>query len=672
MKFSEHWLRTLVDPPLTGRALGDAATMAGVEVEQIEPAGDDLIFTIKPTPNRGDCLSVFGFAREVAAVTACALKPVDSAPVPGKVTDRVEIVLDNPAACPLYCGRIVRGVNARAATPRWLVQRLESSGLRSLGAIVDITNYVMLELGQPLHAFDRARLGASIRVRNARKAEKLKLLNEQEVELDPDWLVIADEQKALALAGIMGGAASAVGGETQDILLESAFFSPDVIAGKSRRLGFSSDAAYRFERGVDYAGTRRALERATALVLEICGGAAGAVAEASASLPERKPVRLRRARARRLLGIDMSAQDIAAILRRLGLAFEQRGEEFHVTPPSYRFDIALEEDLIEEIARIYGYDRIPASPPRAAVAMLPAPETRIGTGALRAQLIARDYEEIVSYSFVDRQWESDFSGNATPVALANPIASQLSVMRSSLLGSLVDCLKLNVSRQQERVRLFEFGRCFERTGADFQQQMKLGGLAYGSALAEQWGSPKRPVDFYDVKSDVESMIALESVRFEPAKHPALHPGRCANVVVDGAVAGWLGQLHPELRQKYDLPFAPMAFELNLELISTRRPARYQAFSRLPSVRRDIAVEVGVEVSAQAMLEALKKRAPGIITELGLFDVYRGKGIDSDKKSVAFRVVLQDTLKTLTDAEVDAAVGLLLQVLQEQFQARLRK
>ena len=672
MKFSEHWLRTLVDPPLTGRALGDAATMAGVEVEQIEPAGDDLIFTIKPTPNRGDCLSVFGFAREVAAVTACALKPVDSAPVPGKVTDRVEIVLDNPAACPLYCGRIVRGVNARAATPRWLVQRLESSGLRSLGAIVDITNYVMLELGQPLHAFDRARLGASIRVRNARKAEKLKLLNEQEVELDPDWLVIADEQKALALAGIMGGAASAVGGETQDILLESAFFSPDVIAGKPRRLGFSSDAAYRFERGVDYAGTRRALERATALVLEICGGAAGPVAEASASLPARKPVRLRRARARRLLGIDMSAQDIAAILRRLGLAFEQRGEEFHVTPPSYRFDIALEEDLIEEIARIYGYDRIPASPPRAAVAMLPAPETRIGTGALRAQLIARDYEEIVSYSFVDRQWESDFSGNATPVALANPIASQLSVMRSSLLGSLVDCLKLNVSRQQERVRLFEFGRCFERTGADFQQQMKLGGLAYGSALAEQWGSPKRPVDFYDVKSDVESMIALESVRFEPAKHPALHPGRCANVVVDGAVAGWLGQLHPELRQKYDLPFAPMAFELNLELISTRRPARYQAFSRLPSVRRDIAVEVGVEVSAQAMLEALKKRAPGIITELGLFDVYRGKGIDSDKKSVAFRVVLQDTLKTLTDAEVDAAVGLLLQVLQEQFQARLRK
>jgi len=672
MKFSEHWLRTLVDPPLTGRALGDAATMAGVEVEQMEPAGDDLIFTIKPTPNRGDCLSVFGFAREVAAVTACALQPVDVAAAPSKISDRLEITLENSSACPLYCGRIVRGVNARAATPRWLVQRLESGGLRSLGAIVDITNYVMLELGQPLHAFDRARLGASLRVRNARKAEKLKLLNEQEVELDPGWLVIADEQKALALAGIMGGAASAVGGETKDILLESAFFSPDVIAGKSRLLGFSSDAAYRFERGVDYAGTRRALERATALVLEICGGSAGPIAEASASLPERKPVRLRRARAQRLLGIDISAQDIAAILRRLGLGFERRGEEFHVTPPSYRFDIALEEDLIEEIARIYGYDRIPASPPRAAVAMLPAPETRISTSALRAQLIARDYEEIVSYSFVDRQWESDFSGNATPVALANPIAAQLSVMRSSLLGSLVDCLKLNVSRQQERVRLFEFGRCFERAGADFQQQMKLGGIAYGSALAEQWGSPKRPVDFYDVKSDVESLIALESVRFEHAKHPALHPGRFANVVVDGVVAGWLGQLHPELQQKYDLPFAPIAFELNLELISARRPARYSAFSRLPSVRRDIAVEVGAEVSAQAMLEALKKRASGIITELGLFDVYRGKGIDSDKKSVAFRVVLQDTLKTLTDAEVDAAVGLLLQVLQEQFQARLRK
>ena len=784
MKFSEHWLRVFINPPLTSRALADALTMSGVEVEAIEPAApafdgvvvaevlevhkhpdadrltvcrvsaggaplqvvcgapnvhvgmrvplaqvgarllgieikqakvrgvesngmlcsaqelgfseditgllvlaadaplgadirkylevDDRLFTIKPTPNRGDCLGVFGVAREVAAITGSALTPAPTAAVAPSSSDRIEIVLENKTACSRYCGRIVRGVNALGATPRWMVQRLECSGLRSISAIVDITNYVMLELGQPLHAFDLARIDGGIRVRLGRTGEKLKLLNEQEIALNPDWLVIADQTKPLALAGIMGGAESAVTLDTKDILLESAFFDPAAIAGKSRVLGFGSDSSYRFERGVDYAATAQAMERATRLVIEICGGKAGPVCEEKAALPERKLVRLRRARAQRLLGIELSNQQIADVLRRLGLAFETRGEEFLITPPSYRFDLTLEEDMIEEVARIHGYDRIPANEPSAPAAMLPANETRVSVKALRALMMARDYQEIVSYSFVARQWETDFCANSDPVALANPIAAHLNVMRSSLVGSLVDCLKLNLSRQQERVRLFEIGRCYERAAFGYRQVTMLGGLAYGEAVPEQWDAPTRKVDFYDVKSDLESLVWPKRVQFEAMQHPALHPGRAAKLVLDGTLAGWAGELHPRLQQKYDLPFSPIAFELNLDAITARKPVHYREFSRQPSVRRDLAVVVEETVSFEAILDTLKKRAPRIVSEVALFDVYRGKGIDSDKKSLAFRVLLQDTHMTLTDAEVEAAIGQLLQVLQEQFQARLRK
>ena len=633
---------------------------------------DDQLFTIKPTPNRGDCLSVFGFAREAAAVTGSTLTPAPTAAVPAAFSDRMEIVLEDPTACPRYCGRIVRGVNARAATPRWMVQRLERSGLRSISAIVDVTNYVMLELGQPLHAFDLARIDGGIRVRRGRSGEKLKLLNEQEIALDASLLVIADHAKPLALAGIMGGKESSVTLDTKDILLESAFFDPAVIAGKSRVLGFSSDSAYRFERGVDFAATAQAMERATRLVLDICGGKAGPVCDAIATLPERKPVRLRCARAQRLVGIEFTARQIADILQRLGFAFETGGDEFLVTPPSYRFDFAIEEDLVEEVARIHGYDKIPANPPIAAAAMLPATEARISINALRGLMVARDYQEIVSYSFVDRQWEIDFCANRDPVVLANPIAAHLNVMRSSLIASLVDCLKLNLSRQQERVRLFETGRCFARAGAAYEQVMMLGGLAYGEAVPEQWGVTGRRVDFYDVKSDVEAVIAPNIARFEAAEHPALHPGRSAKATLDGVAIGWVGELHPRLQQDYDFPYAPMVFELNLDKITARNVPVFHEISRQPLVRRDLSVEVAESVTAQAMLDVLKKCAPSYVSKVALFDVYRGKGIDSDKKSIAFKVLLQDTDKTLTDADVEAAIAQLLQVLQEQFQAKLRK
>jgi phenylalanyl-tRNA synthetase beta chain len=554
-----------------------------------------------------------------------------------------------------------------------MVQRLERSGLRSRGAIVDVTNYVMLELGQPLHAFDLGCIAGGIQVRRGKPGERLKLLNEQAVALTPDFLVIADVDKPLALAGIMGGADSAVAAHTQNVLLESAFFAPAAIAGKSRVLGFGSESAYRFERGVDFAATVRALERATQLVIEICGGKCGPVCEAQAELPARTPVRLRGARAQRLLGIKLDVHAIAQLLQRLGYAFELRGDEFAVAPPSYRFDLAIEEDLIEEVARIHGYDNIAANAPIGASAMLPATETRASVAALRNVLVARDYQEIISYSFVDRQWETDFCANDAPVMLANPIAAHMNAMRSSLLGSLVDCLKLNISRQHERVRLFEIGRCFARDAkGNYVQRTALGGLAYGGVVAEQWGVATRPVDFYDVKSDLGALLGSGVATFEAAEHPALHPGRAARIVLAGSLAGWLGELHPRLQQKYELPFAPIAFELDLDLIASRRVAQFADFPRQPAVRRDLSVEVPEKVTCEAMLDALKKHAPGMVSEVALFDLYRGKGIDSDKKSIAFRVLLQDTDKTLTDADVEAAIAQMLQVLQEQFQAKLRK
>lgn len=633
---------------------------------------DDRLVTIKPTPNRGDCLSLLGIARDVAAMTGCALKLPAPAAIRTQIEDRIEISLEAGDACPCYSARVVRGVDPAAKTPRWLVQCLERSGLRSISAVVDVTNFVMLELGQPLHAFDFSRVDGGIRVRRGQVGEKLTVLNGQEVALDPGYLVIADAGKPLALAGIMGGASSGVGDRTSDLLLESAFFAPAAIAGKARALGFASDSSYRFERGVDFAGVARALDRATQLILDICGGRAGPACAARTALPARPAVALRRARAERILGIALSVADIGDIFRRLGYAYELRGDEFLVTPPSYRFDIGIEEDLIEEVARVRGYDRIPEGRPRGPAVVLPADETRLTSRRVRARLVARDYQEIVGYSFVERAWEADFRANTTPILLANPIAAQHSAMRSGLIGSLVDCLKLNLSRQQERVRVFEIGNCFDRSGDSYSQRKMVGGLAYGGAVAEQWGNAKRRVDFYDVKSDIESLLSGYPLRFVPLQDPALHPGRAAGIVVNGRSAGVLGQLHPRLQQKYELPYETICFEINLDSVSGLDLYQFKDFSRQPWVRRDIAVEVGESVTSEAMILTMRKAATAVLRDLAPFDVYRGKGIDSDKKSVAFRVLLQDTSRTLTDAEVEAEIGRLIQALQEEFQAKLRK
>ncbi|HEX2829478.1 MAG TPA: phenylalanine--tRNA ligase subunit beta [Burkholderiales bacterium] len=632
---------------------------------------DDAVLTTKPTPNRGDCLSILGVAREVAAITGAAARLPQVDPVPAATDAALTVTLETPDACPLYCGRLVKGVNARAATPQWMRARLERSGLRSISAIVDITNYVMLELGQPLHAFDANKLEGGIRVRCARPAEKLELLNGETRELSPEYLVIADEEKAVALAGIMGGAGTAVDDATRDIFLESAFFSPDVIAGKSRVLGFGSDSSFRFERGVDFGGTHRALERATQLVLELCGGAAGPVTEARATLPERKPVTLRLTRAQRVLGIALPAGEVEDVLKRLGFAYESRDGAFVVTPPTYRFDIEIEEDLIEEIARIRGYENIPAAEPLARVSMLRAPEATRSRAALRARVAERDYTEVVTYSFIDAKWEAELAGNPHPVALANPIASQMSVMRSSLIPGLIDAVAFNVRHRQARVRVFEIGRCFRKAGDDYAQPVRVGGAAYGDALPEQWGMPARRVDFYDVKGDLEAVFAPREPRFEAAEHPALHPGKSAKLIVGTQTVGWIGELHPRWQQKYDLPLAPVLFELEYDALAAGEVAAYREIPRFPPVRRDMAALFDEAVPYQAVIEALKADAAPIVTDVRLFDVYRGKDLEKGKKSLAFRVLLQDTRKTLTDAEVESAVSRLRDVLRQRFDAKLR-
>ncbi len=626
---------------------------------------DDHLLTLKLTPNRCDCLSLNGIAREVAALTGTALQAIPAASFKQTGTQSRKVSVTASAACPRYSGRVISGVNAKAATPAWMVQRLQRCGLRSISALVDVTNYVLLELGQPLHAFDLNKLSGDIEVRFARGGEKLKLLNEQTVDLQEDMLVIADAKGAVALAGVMGGADSAVDDSTTDIFLESAFFAPSAIVGKSRRLGFGSDSSYRFERGVDFAATQIALDRATQLILDICGGQAGAVSEVQSALPVRHAVKLRTSRVLRVLGIALGADEVAQILTRLGMVFQQQGDEFSVTPPSYRFDIAIEEDLIEEVARVHGYEKIQPVPIQARMSMLPLIEAEHPLVKLRQALVLRDYQETINYAFVEAEWERDLCGNTAPIALKNPIASQMSVMRSSLLGGLLAVLCTNLARKQPRVRLFEIGGCFAAEAGTYTQNERLAGLAYGGTMSEQWGAAARSVDFYDVKGDVEALFSPRNLTFQAAVHPASHPGRSARILLDGKAIGWIGELHPQWQQQYDLPQAVVWFEIELAALTQSSVPKVVNISRFPPVRRDLAVLVDEATTVQALLDVMHGAAVSNVVELDLFDVYRGKGVEQGKKSLAFRVLLQDTQKTLTDNEIEESMSRLVAALQRQ-------
>lgn len=640
---------------------------------------DDRLITLKLTPNRADCLSLSGIAREVAALTDAPLTLPAVEAVAASHPETRAVVLDAPAACPRYCGRLVKGVNAAAPTPAWMRQRLERSGVRCISVVVDVTNYVMLELGQPMHAFDNAKLSGAIHVRYARPGEQLTLLNGQTITPGADLALIADEAGALALAGIMGGDASGVAEATTDVFLEAAFFAPDAIAGKARALGFSSDSSYRFERGVDFQLQRRAIERATQLVLDLCGGAAGPVVEAvsDADLPQRAPVRLRTARVAQVLGVDLDAERIGALLGSLGLSCARAGSDHLVTPPSHRFDIQIEEDLIEEVGRLYGYDNIPARPPVAKMTMMPLTESRRGAMALRRRVAGLGYQETVNFSFVEAEWEADFCANGNPIVLANPIASQMGVMRSSLVGGLVAVLAANRKRQQERVRVFEIGGCFlsDAQGAPvpgYRQPRRLGLLAAGPWQPEQWGTPMRQGDFFDLKADVETLLAGARPTFGKVLHPAFHPGRAASVCIDGRQIGVLGELHPRWVQKYELGTAPLLAELELDSVLEQRFPIYREVSRFPAVTRDLALIVPHELSWDTLSAALDEVAPAIVVSMDLFDLYQGRGIAEGRKSLAFRVVMQDTQRTLEDSEIDSAVAVLVAAAERRFGAELRR
>ena len=665
----------------------DPAAQPGQSVRELLDL-DDTLFTLKLTPNRADCLSILGVAREVSALTGAPLVRTGFSPVPVSLEDRLPVEVKAPDLCGRFGGRIIRGVNARAQTPAWIKSRLERAGQRSISALVDISNYVMLELGRPTHVFDLDRIKGGLTVRWANTGETLKLLNEQTVTLQPDVGVIACGNEPESLAGIMGGEACAVTLDTTDIYLEGAFWWPEAIMGRARRFKFSSEASHRFERGVDFASIPEDLEYMTRLVIDICGGQAGPLDDQVIALPERAPVEMRLERCRRILGVALQQEQVADIFTRLGLSFEVSNGVFRVTPPSYRFDIAIEEDLIEEIARVYGFEQIPDVPPVAPAKMLIQQETLQGAHLLRQRLALRDYQEVINFSFVEEAWEHNYAGNTNPIRLLNPIASQLAVMRSSLIGGLLANIRHNANRKQSRVRVFELGRVFARDPhvADgdlsvkgISQPQRIAAAAWGPALPEQWGVPTRPVDFYDVKSDLEALLGPRSADLvcKADAHPALHPGRSARLLLDGKPVGWLGEVHPQWAQQLDLAHAPVVFEIDLDAISSVALPSPTELSRQPIVIRDLAVWVGSQVTWHDLLSTLRSTIASdstlsIVKDIRLFDVWRDKAQGSEAQtSLALRFWLQDASVTLDDSHVEQCMARLLAALVDAHGVRQR-
>ena len=673
----------------SARELGISTEHAGLmELAADAPIGADIReylslndskFLVKLTPNKADCLSVYGVAREVHAITGAPLTAEPVGIVKTTLAEVLPVKVLAPDLCGRFAGRVIRGVNAEASTPAWMRERLEKSGQRSITALVDISNYVMLEVGRPTHVFDLDKVHSGLEVRWGKKGESLKLLNGNTVELDEKVGVIADSQAIESLAGIMGGDSTSVSLDTTNVYVEAAFWHPLAIQGRARRFNFSTDAGHRFERGVDWATIPAHLDRITALILDICGGEAGPIDDQIINLPTRPPVTMRIARAQKVIGVAVSADVMARIFTRLGLTHVRTAEAFIVTPPSYRFDIEIEEDLIEEIARIYGFDNIPAMPPLARAAMRSQPEALRSLHTLRARMASQDYFEVINYSFVDESWERELIGNADPIKLLNPIASQMAVMRSSLIPGMLANIQYNASHKADRVRVFELGKVFARDAsvvdgplavAGISQPLRLAGAAFGGAMPEQWASAKRATDFFDVKADLAAVLP-DNVRFETAEHPLLHPGRSARIVLNGATLGWLGELHPKHLARFELSSAPIVFELDVAPLQQLPLISHVAVSKQPLVRRDMALVVANSVNSDALVSALRDAAPAYVRSVEVFDVYRGAGLPEGAKSVAIRVLMQDTERTLADTEIEGACQQMLVAAKQQHGATLR-
>ena len=662
---------------------------------------DDTLLTLKLTPNLGHCLSVFGVAREVSAITGAPLKTVDFPPVATVGAEKLAIKITAPDLCGRFSGRIMRGVNTQAKTPQWMVDRLARCGQRSVTALVDISNYVMFEYGRPSHIFDLDKIQGGLDVRWGKRGETLKLLNGNTITVDEKVGVIADDNAIESLAGIMGGDSTSVTDDTKNIYIEVAFWWPEAVAGRSRRFNFATDAGHRFERGVDPIHTMQHLERITQLVLDICGGQPGPIDDQQPNMPVRQPVQLRVARASKVIGMPVTAEQCLDAFKRLDLPAVLESSEpagqggavgandaqavITVKPRAYRFDINIEADLIEEVVRMMGYNQLPTTAPLAPIEPKVASESQRSRFAVRHALANLGYQETINFSFVEARWEAELAGNANPIKLLNPIASQLSVMRSSLLGSLLQVLKYNLDRKATRVRVFELGRVFARdsavqssdsTVAGIHQPLRIAGLAFGSASQRQWSAKDAAADFFDIKGDVESLLAPQKAEFIAAEHPAMHPGRCAKILLGGVDVGFVGELHPQWRQGYELAQAPVLFELDLSAVMQRHLPASKGVAKFQPVERDLAVIVRESVSHAALMAAIHT-APtqGLLTDALLFDVYRPKdnttGMEQGEKSLAVRLTLESAEATLTEIQIEAAVAAVLAQLQTSVGARQR-
>ena len=645
---------------------------------------DDNILTLKLTPNLAHCLSVFGVAREVSALTGAPLQTPSFPPVPTQHRQVVPVKIEAPDLCGRFSGRIIRNVNPQAETPPWLVDRLARCGQRSVSALVDISNYVMFEYGRPTHIFDLDKIHGGLNVRWGRAGETLELLNGTTIALDDQVGVIADDSCVESLAGIMGGKATAVSDTTRNVYVEAAFWWPDAVAGRSRRFNFNTDAGHRFERGVDPALTVQHLERISRLILDICGGEAGPIDDQTTSLPSAAPVLLRIPRAAKVIGMPITQVQCEGVMQRLALQFTSQPGQLSVTPPSWRFDLNIEEDLIEEVIRVLGYDTLGNAPPRATLEPLVASEGRRAPSRLCRDVAALGYQETISFSFVEERWERELAGNTEPVRVLNPIASPLSVMRSSLMGSLVDVLRFNLARKCERLRIFELGRAYLKDSgvvdddthvAGLSQPLRLAGLVYGAAEELQWGSKERAADFFDIKGDIEALFAPRGLRFVPTAHPALHPGRSAAVELDGRPVGFMGELHPRWRQAYELATAPLLFELDAQALLDRLLPSVAPVARQQPVWRDLSVIAAETVTHDQLVQVIVSAGAPLVRSVRLWDIYRpgqaGRDIPVDARSLTLRMELLDDDVTLTEERIEVAVAQVLAALEQRLGVRLR-
>jgi len=656
-------------------ALPDGAPVGSALVDFLQLP--DAVIDLDLTPNRGDCFSLLGIARDVSALTGAALKNSTASPVPATIKDSHPVELVEPAGCPRFAGRVVRGIDPEAKSPIWMTERLRRVGLRAISPVVDITNYVMLELGQPLHAYDSALLQGAIRPRLAKAGEKVVLLDENEVELNEDTLIITDDSGPIGIAGIMGGLSTAVSEKTTDVFFEAAFWPPAFMAGRARAYGMHTDASLRFERGVDPEGQARAVERATELLLEIAGGDAGPVVVESVTehLPSRATVTLRRDHLARLLGLEIDDGEVVRILESLQLQVDPVDEGWRVTPPSHRFDIEIEADLIEEVARIHGYDSIPETTAYAQSPLLTVTESCIELERAAETLIARDYQEVVTYSFVDPEANKAFTGTDSELVLSNPISSEMSVMRGTLWAGMVAAAAANVARQQDRVRIFEASKSFHGTVREPIEVLRIAALVTGPVVPEQWGSKTENADLFDIKADVEALLLLAAdpseIDFSPIAHAALQAGQAAEITRNGEPIGVVGRLHPSLAKGYDLKRPVFLFELDATKTLASKAPSAQLISKFPAIRRDLAVIVDNSVSADDLVAAVAASSPSLIQEVRIFDVYTGSGIEAGRKSVAISLILQETSRTLTDDDADVVIAATISKLKDKFAAELR-